>query len=147
MADKKEKFFTNEILAVNCVPIPEGYKGLIELKGFTVKYIIKNVVTSLAEGDIKITLEPNNGVDSRALHFHLKVYSDSNKEALARQMKLAYSEYPLAWTLTANDLVSSFIEALNNHKQAYTLSEIEGERKGWLFEPFIMEHSINVLFG
>ncbi len=147
MGEKKEKFYTGELLAASCVSTPEGYVGLVGIKDATVKFSIKNVVTSLAEGDIKIIIEPNNGMESRPLNFHLKAHSDSNKEALARQLKLAFTQYSTIWTLIVNDLVSSFIEALNNYKQKFLMSEIEGETKGWLFEPFIMEHSINVLFG
>ncbi len=143
----REKFITPSILAASCIPVPEGYMGSVDLKDFIVRFKIKNVITSLAEGDIKITLEPFSGVESRPLNFHLKAYSDSNKEALARQLKLAYSEFTLTWTLVVNDLVSSFIEALSSRKQLLKLSDIEGEPKGWLFEPFIEEHSINIFFG
>lgn len=144
---QKEKFHTNEVLGAICTNIPEGYKGVVEVKGFSINFIITNVLTSLAEGDIKITVEPNNGITTRPFGFHLKAHSDSNKEALARQLKLAFSQFGLVWTLIVNDLVVAFIEALNNHKQDFTLSEVEGEKKSWLLEPFIMEHSINILFG
>lgn len=143
----KQNFHTNLILAATCEPTTQGYSGLIGLKGFTLKFEIKNVVTSLAEGDIKILIEPEQGMDSRPLNFHLKAYSDSNKEALARQLKLAFGEFTLQWTLIVNDLVSAFIEALHSYKQNFRMSEIEGETKSWLFEPFIRENSINILFG
>jgi hypothetical protein len=144
----KEKFYPSAILAANCTAIPEGYMGMISVKDFALKFIIKNVVTSLAEGDIKITIDPYaNGLETRPFNFHLKARSDSNKEALARQLKLSFSDYPLTWTLIVNDLVTVFLEALTNYKQSFTLSEVEGEAKTWLLEPFIMEHSINVLFG
>ena len=147
MVETKDKFHSNSILATNCIETPEGYRGIVESKGYSLKFSLKNVVPALAEGDIKISIEPNEGLETRPLNFHLKAYSDSNKEALARQLKLAFSEYGLTWTLIVNDLVSSFIEALNNKQQLFKTSEITSEAKAWLFEPFIQEHAINVFFG
>lgn len=143
----KEKFHTNSIQSTACFAIPEGYRGEVIVNDFTLKFIIRNVVSSLAEGDIKIIIEPKEGINTKPLNFHLKAYSDSNKEALARQLKLAFSDFTLTWTLIVNELISSFIEALTSYKQNFVMSEIEGETKGWLFEPFIREHSINILFG
>lgn len=147
MINQNAKFHSNAILAANCVESPEGYIGLITVKDFTVKFSIKNVVTSLAEGDITISIDPYNGIESRPFNFHLKAYSDSNKEALARQLKLAFADYGTNWTLPVNEIVTSFISALTNRKQLLKVSEIEGEQKGWLFEPFIEQHSINIFFG
>ncbi len=142
-----EKFHTNNILGANCIEVAEGYKGIVDLKEFTVKFSIKNIIVSMADGEITIIIEPKEGVLSRPLNFHLKAFSDSNKEQLARLLKSSFSEFTTQWTLIVNEIVSVFIEALNSQKQNFVLSEVVGEKKGWLFEPFIMEHSINIFFG
>lgn len=131
----------------SCIPIPEGYEGRIDVLNVLIKIKYKNVITSLAESDIEVLLEPYDSIPTKSFRFHLKAFSDSNKAALASQLKLAFSDLASGWTLIVNELTVIFLEALNNHKQNFVLSEIEGEQKGWLFEPFIMEHSINILFG
>jgi hypothetical protein len=138
---------TITIFASSCTPIPEGYEGRIDVLNTLIRIKYKNVITSLAEADIEVIIEPYDSVPTKAFRFHLKANSDSNKAALASQLKLAFSDLASGWTLIVNELTVIFLEALNNHKQNFKLSEVEGEQKSWLFEPFIMEHSINVLFG
>ncbi len=138
---------TTQIFFSSCLPTEEGYEGRIDVLNTLIKIKYKNVITSLAESDIEVVVEPYQSTPTKSFRFHLKATSDSNKAALASQLKLAFSELASGWTLIVNEIAVIFLEALNNHKQGFVLSNVEGEKKNWLFEPFIMEHSINILFG
>jgi len=150
MGNTKKKFYTSNIYTSVCSETEFGYSGYVIIKDYTLKFKIKNVLVSLSEGDLNLTLEPLEeavGIESKPLRFHFKARSDSNKESLARQLKSAFPDSEAQWILVVNELASSFIEALNNHKQLFTNSEISGQKKDWLLEPFLEEHSINIFFG
>ncbi len=130
----------------------DSYSVSVEFDGIALRASLTNVVISTAEAEAEFWTETFVGSSKPSLQssrfgFHLKAKSDSNKEALARQLKLAFPNKLLAWPLAVSNLTAGFIKALSERKQLIRLSEVDDSPKEWLLEPFIMEGSINTLFG
>lgn len=149
-AESKARHQGGDIKDITVEVIDEDMRVDITLQQCTVRFKIKNIISSLSEASAIAWMERPAGL-THEIPFYLKIKSDSNKEQWARILSKAFDNkdnkeiYP--WTIIVAKVVAALEEHIKNRQQCFAADTIVAKECTWLLEPFIQEDMINTIFG